>query len=253
MITDAYHDEKEALFDPGASLGERGSICDTAIATFSHEILNAVLEKYPHEEIAGINSVNGYRPAYLLDVNSRRVIFYMSLIGSCPAGTHIIELQWQTGFKRLIMFGSAGALDSKAVKGKFVIPTHAYRDEGLSYHYAPPSDYLTIKNGGALADIFRELGLPYVCGRVWTTDGIYRETRTAVEKRRSEGCIAVEMELAGVQAVCDYHGIELYDFLVTGDVLDGEVYDYGELDAANHSVDKFSVALKLLEKLDGRA
>ena len=250
MITDSYHEERETLFTPGAMLGERRFICDTAIATFSYEIFTAVLEKYKHEEIGGVNSVNGYRPAYLLDVNGRKVIFYMSLIGSCLAGTHIIELQWQTGFKKLVMFGSAGALDSKATKGKFVIPTHAYRDEGLSYHYAPPSDYIEIKNSGALADIFRELGLPHVCGRVWTTDGIYRETRTAVEKRRSEGCIAVEMELAGVQAVCDYYGIELYDFLVTGDELDGDVYDYGGLDAANHSHNKFFVALKLLEKLD---
>ena len=28
------------------------------------------------------------------------------------------------------------------------------------------------------------------------------------------------MELAGVQAICDYYGWNLYDFLVTGDVLD---------------------------------
>lgn len=33
-----------------------------------------------------------------------------------------------------------------------------------------------------------------------------------VEKRKSEGCIAVEMELAGMQAVCDFYNIELYDF-----------------------------------------
>ncbi len=60
------------------------------------------------------------------------------------------------------------------------------------------------------------LALPYVKGRVWTTDALYRETRNLVETRKSEGCIAVEMELAGMQAVCDFYNIELYDFLVIG-------------------------------------
>ena len=52
-----------------------------------------------------------------------------------------------------------------------------------------------------------------------------------------------------MQAVCDFHGIELYDFLVTGDVLDGETYDHDGLDGANHSLDNFFVALKILEKI----
>ena len=52
-----------------------------------------------------------------------------------------------------------------------------------------------------MENIFKALELPYVMGKVWTTDAIYRETRNLVEKRKSEGCIAVEMELAGMQAV----------------------------------------------------
>ena len=40
-----------------------------------------------------------------------------------------------------------------------------------------------------------------------------RETVGLVEKRREEVCIAVEMELAGVQALCDFYGLELYDIL----------------------------------------
>lgn len=36
-----------------------------------------------------------------------------------------------------------------------------------------------------------------VAGRTWTTDAVYRETSGKAEKLRKEGCIAVEMELAG--------------------------------------------------------
>jgi uridine phosphorylase len=48
---------------------------------------------------------------------------------------------WLIGAKQFIMFGSAGSLNEEKTKGKFVIPTEAYRDEGMSYHYAPAKDH----------------------------------------------------------------------------------------------------------------
>ena len=247
MIVDSYHEEKESIISLEAFLGERKYICDTAIATFSYEIFNAVIQRYPHKEVADIGSVNGHKPIYMLDVNGKSVIFYMSSIGACLAGTEIIEMQWQTGIKNLIIFGSCGALDGEATNGKYIIPTQAYRDEGMSYHYAKPSDYMDVKNSDKLAGIFEKLDLPYVQGRIWTTDAPYRETKTAFERRKKEGCIAVEMEISGIQAVCDFYGIELYSFIVSGDVLDGEKYIPDGLSEANHSLDKFFIALKIWE------
>ncbi|UTI86631.1 hypothetical protein NIT62_09345 [Mammaliicoccus sciuri] len=58
------------------------------------------------------------------------------------------------------------------------------------------------------------------------------------------------MELAGVQAVCDFHGFELFNFLVTGDVLSEETYKVDGLKEANHNIDKFHVAMKIIEELD---
>ena len=72
---------------------------------------------------------------------------------------------------------------------------------------------------------FDEWGVPYVRGGTWTTDGLYRETRANMEKRRAEGCLAVEMEVSAIQAVCDYHGMELYNFLLCGDLLDAPEWD----------------------------
>ena len=237
MITDSYRGEEESIISPGAFLGERKYICDTAIATFSGEIFNSVLEKYPHKEVACVGTTNGSKSVYLLDINGKNAVFYLSAIGSALAGNDIIEISWQTGIKNLIIFGSAGSLDNEATDGKYVIPTQAYRDDGMSYHYAPPSDFIDVKNSGKLADIFE---------RIWTTDAPYRETKTALAERKKDGCIAVEMEVAGVQAVCDFYGIELYSFLITGDVLDPDEYKPEGLAYANHSRDKFFTALKIL-------
>lgn len=59
----------------------------------------------------------------------------------------------------------------------------------------------------------------------------------------------MEMEVAGVQAVCDYYGFELYDFLSAGDVLAEEGYQVENLADANHNLDKLQIALQIAEKL----
>ena len=212
MITESYSEEREALFSPGAFLGERKYLCDTAIATFSGEIYQAVIDKYPHREVGNISSANGRKPIDAIEINGKEIVFYLSSIGACLAGIDIIEMQWQTGVKNLIIFGSCGA--------------------------------------ERLAEIFEELRLPFVKGRIWTTDAPYRETKTAVEKRKNDGCLAVEMELAGVQAVCDFHEIELYSFVMTGDVLDGEEYDLEGLEEANHCLDNFNIAVKIADIIE---
>ena len=57
------------------------------------------------------------------------------------------------------------------------------------------------------------------------------------------------MELAGVQAVCNYYEMDLYNFIVTGDVLSSEEYQTEELKDANHNIDKFQIALKIIERI----
>jgi len=72
-----------------------------------------------------------------------------------------------------------------------------------------------------------------------------RETKGLVAKRKAEGCIAVEMEVAGVQAVCDFYGLELYDFLEAGDVLEASGYEMEGLHNANHNFGKLFIALEI--------
>ena len=147
------------------------------------------------------------------------------------------------------MFGSCGSLCREKTEGKFIIPTESYRGEGCSYYFAKPSDYITIRNSDKLAAIFDKMNVPYVSGRVWTTDSMIRETAGLVAKRKAEGCIAVEMEVAGVQSVCDFYGLELYDFLEAGDVLEASGYEVEGLHGANHNLGKLYIALETALKI----
>ena len=226
MITDAF-DNSEVLFGTKDFYGEQKHLCDKCMVVFSEQIFEYMLDTYEHQEVGVIRCCNGITPVYVFDIEGMKIAGYLSHIGSALAGGDVIDVNWLTGAVKFIMFGSAGSLDSGLTTGKFVIPTHSYREEGLSYHYAPPADYIEVKNAKIVKAIFDKLKLPNVLGKVWTTDAIYRETKAKFDARKKEGCIAVEMELAGVQAVCDFYGWELYNFLVTGDALscvaDGEI------------------------------
>lgn len=245
MITDSYDIETQPIVSFADFYGEQKHLVDICVPTFSNEIYDSVLATFDCEKISEIQAVCGSIPIYRFTHKGKCIGFYLNGIGSALAAQFCIESSYLTGATKYIMFGSAGSLDGEKTTGKFVIPTHAYRDEGMSYHYAPPADYIEIKNHGRVAELFRDLHLPYVEGRVWTTDAFMRETVGQMLLRKSEGCIAVEMEIAGVQAVCDFHGLELYYFLATGDVLSETYYRPEGLDDANHNMDKFFIALDM--------
>lgn len=251
MITDSFDISSEPIVTPEAFFGKREKLCDICIATYSKLIFEDVLERYQCEKLCEIEICDGNRSVYGFEHNGVKIGFFLSHIGSALAGNNIVEVGAHVGATKYIFFGSAGSLDGEATKGKFVVPTSACRDEGMSYHYAPPSDYIDIKNSGKVARIFDGLKVPYVRGKIWTTDALYRETKKNAALRKNEGCIAVEMETAGLEAVCDFHGFELYVFLMTGDVLDTEEYNRGELSGVNHCISNFDVALKIAEKIGG--
>lgn len=47
-----------------------------------------------------------------------------------------------------------------------------------------------------------------------------------------------------MQAVCSFYGLELYDFLEAGDVLEESGYDVADLRDANHDLGKLYIALE---------
>ena len=249
MITESFDVSSEPLMAPQTFYGKHEPICDTAVLTFSGVLFDEVIRNYPAEPIGTIHSCGESRDVYGVHVDGKTIAFYRSSIGSAMAATDVLDVNCITGATNFVLFGSAGALDSVKTAGKYVLPTESYRDEGMSYHYAPPADYIAIPGTERVAALFDGWGVPYVKGRVWTTDAFYRETRALTEKRRAEGCLAVEMETAGVQAVCSFHGFSLYAFLMTGDVLDAPDYQIANLSNANHSLQNAALALKIAANL----
>ena len=249
MLNDFYDIDTEPIVQLSAFYGEPKKIVEKCMIVFSKEIHDFLLHNYACREIGVIKACNGNTPIYSFNSDGEDIAFYLSGIGSAVASGTCCEVSWPTGARIFVMFGSCGSLDREKTNGKFIIPTQAYRGEGCSFYYAPASEYMEIPNSGRLAEIFQELNIPYIQGRIWTTDSMLRETKGLVSKRRQEGCVAVEMEIAGIQALCSFYGLDLYCFLEAGDVLSDSGYEVEGLHEANHGIGKLLIAIKVLKKL----
>lgn len=249
MIIHDYDIDTEPVVDLECFYGKPGHVVEKCLILFSNVIHDHLLSSHECRVIGEVRACNGSAKIYSFDLDGEKIAFYLSWIGSAMASGTCYEVHWQTGATKFIMFGSCGSLDREKTYGKFIIPTESYRGEGCSYLFAPPADYISVKNTDRLSAIFDEMGTPYVKGRVWTTDSMIRETAGLVQRRKGEGCIAVEMEVAGVQSVCDFYGLELYDFLEAGDVLEESGYDVADLPAANHDLGKLYIALEIAKRI----
>ena len=93
----------------------------------------------------------------------------------------------------------------------------------------------------------RRYGYAYAEGLTWTVDAFYRETRGKVEARKAAGAICVEMECAAMQAMCDFRGVEYFQFLYAGDNLDHTTWDPRSLSGTARLADKEKIALLAFE------
>ena len=236
-----------AVIDPATNHLRRDRKLDALIINFSEKIMKALLEQDLLElvEEKAIQCVSCTLNMYVFRGTNIGVI--QTHVGAAFTASLVEDAAWSFSCDKIILFGSCGGLDRALTAGRLVVPTHAYRDEGVSYHYVPAADYIEVKNHDVVASVMEKLNIPYVKGRCWTTDAFFRETRRNMERRKAEGCIAVDMELAAIQAVCDFRGYQLYDFVYTGDNLDGEEWDEGILTSIglDERLLHFSIALEI--------
>lgn len=143
------------------------------------------------------------------------------------AAAQLLDFLIAYGVREIISAGSCGALEVFP-EGAFLVPRKALRDEGASYHYAPPSRFIDVdeKARSAIEKTILEHGMQYLEVVTWSTDGFYRETKEKVAYRKAEGCATVEMECSALAACAKLRGVTWGMILYTADTLaDAENYD----------------------------
>jgi nucleoside phosphorylase len=227
-ILHAFDDTSEEIIRASQLVDPIEGFPETVIATYSRVKFDHLLEQYPCDHIATLNTSCAPIRIYRVEHDGAAYAAYLSLMGG-PAAVGIMEEVIALGGRQFLFFGSCGVMDRDILSGHIAVPTAAYRDEGTSYHYLAPSAYVEVPTAERLARILRELDVPYHLTRTWTTDAIYRETRDNMTKRMEEGCRVVEMECASTAAVAMYRGVEFYQYLYGADSLAGDEWDPRDL------------------------
>ena len=248
MLLEQFDPARHAVIDPGMLFQPISGFPETVISIFSHQLFQTIVTFLGGNRIADTHDVDGVWPVYEVNYKGRRFAMYKARLGA-PACVGCCEDVISYGAKRFILLGNCGVLDKNIKDCGIIIPTAAIRDEGTSYHYAPPADMIEVnrKYREEFKDVCREFGYPFVEGITWTTDAFYRETRDKVEARKKMGAIAVEMECAAMQAMCDFRDVEFFQFLYAGDNLDHSAWDPRSLSGFARLEDKEKIALLAFE------
>ena len=222
--------DTSAFINPTDCIKPLTGFPEVCITTFSQNIIAEFVENNDTKIIANLYSANGILPVYEVKYNNISVGVFLSRVGApaCVAGLEeIIAL----GAKKIIQFGNCGILNQPAVENKIIIPTSAIRDEGTSYHYIEKSDEIIaeVSSVDIAVQCLEERNIPYVLGKVWTSDGIYRETSKLIKERKSQGCLAVDMECSASLAVAKFRNIPIIQFLFGADNLDAAIWEQRDL------------------------
>ncbi len=248
MLLKEFDHAKRAVINPDFIHQPIPDFPETVVSIFSHRLFDEIVRFLGGTEITQTHDVDGIWPVYEVTYNGKRFAMYKARLGA-PACVGSFEDIIPMGIKRIILLGNCGVLDKRIEDCGIIIPTKAIRDEGTSYHYAPASNFIDVntKYIGIFKSVLDKFGYPYVTGTTWTTDAFYRETRAKVEQRKKMGAICVEMECAAMQAMCNFRGVEFFQFLYAGDNLDHTDWDPRSLSSNARLDDKEKIALLAFE------
>lgn len=128
-----------------------------------------------------------------------------------PAAVIALELLVACGVRRLVAIGVAGGLQPDLQPGALVLCERAFREEGTSYHYLPPSESVSPSaslNAG-LSAALKSSGASFQTGASWSCDAPFRETFEKATRHAAAGALVVEMEAAGLFAAGQHLGVQV--------------------------------------------
>ncbi|MCS6859425.1 MAG: nucleoside phosphorylase [Abditibacteriales bacterium] len=164
---------------------------------------------------------------YALPTGRGSIWIYTAGVGA-PLTIGKMEMLIGLGAERFIFVGYGGALQGNLNVGDCVIPTAAIREEGTSYHYAPPSaePVPTERMVDLLTHVAIQRGVAVRRGTVWSTDAVFRELKSKVRKFQNHGVLAVDMETSAIFTVGMYYGVDTAVLLTISDSLANEQHEF---------------------------
>ncbi len=211
-----------------------------AVLAFLGPAVRAHADAEGAEQIYSVDMITASYPVYRI-VREQAQIALVEVPVGAPAATIVADDLFLRGLDAAVAVGSCGAL-RPFEEGEYIVPARALRDEGTSYHYLPPADWVDTDPlvSQACLTAIAGRGHPATSASTWTTDALYRETAAMIERRRAQGCSVVDMECASLAAAAQFRGVRFGQILFAADSLAGDDYD-----PRDWGVDSHEVALRM--------
>ena len=183
---------------------------------------------------------------YRFDLNGTEVGIIGCAVGASFA-VLVAEQLFAAGCQFLVSITSSGQIISKDNPPYFVLIDRALRDEGTSHHYSAPQRYATLssKLREQVETACQSVSSPVYSGATWTTDAPFRETEAAIERARSDGILAVEMEAAALYTFASERNYPVVCFAhVTNEMGQGDSeFDKGDAEGSTASLEIIDAAI----------
>lgn len=227
--------DDEAILQPKHSIEIRKSKAENpdlvnlpskCIVTFRYmdDLIKYIKETKAHKELTWYRE-----PHYPMKLTESDVEICVAILPGVGAAYHaaFLEELVELGVRTCVLFGGVGVLSPEIPRGDAIIPRRAIREEGASYHYLKPSTYAEADSNltNKLIASFKKQKIPVHVGDTWTTDGVYRETKSKIARYRQAGVLSVEMEAAAHFAVGEFRGIQTSAVFYAGDCVGGDEWD----------------------------
>lgn len=214
-----------AVVDPSAWFAPM-EIAPHAVITWMPDVVEGVVAELGGVERTRFAAESAVHPVWEVDYAGQPLVVVLAGVGA-PAATLLFEMLIVLGCRRFVACGSAGGLVPEAGPGLVVVPEASVRDDGVSYHYAPPARF-AVHDEGMQREVeaqCRAGGMEVSTAPTWTTDALFRETAQQVAVRVAEGCVAVEMEAAALATVARFREVKLGYAVYVADTLHGDEWD----------------------------
>lgn len=248
MLLHEFDPNPVAVINPSDTHGPVAGCPKAAVSCFERSTFHRMVERLGGVEITRLKKANWDTPVYRTVYKGTEIALFEAYVGAAGCVGDLEEMFF-AGVEKLVLFGTCGVLDKSARDCGVIIPTAALRDEGASFHYAPPSDEIEVnqKYREEFIDILNHHNCTYTLGKTWTTDAFYRETAEKMARRRAAGCVCVDMECSAVAALARFRGKEVFQFFHGSDCLDGGDWEVWGLSQSTNITGKDKAALLALE------
>ncbi len=174
------------------------------------------------DQLALPNSRQLYMSRLYYDAADAHAPCLLGPVMGAPYAVMLLEILRAWGVRKVLFLGWCGSIQSSVKTGDIIIPQGALIDEGTSQHYLQSVKAPVAPHAGlqlSIEQCLQRQQIDFHQGLIWTTDGIFRETRPKIEAFQKQGALAVEMELSALLSVAAFYQFPLAGLLVVSDEL----------------------------------